>query len=91
MVYFSSKKPDSDTISQAVAWAKQEDISIVEVQSSLTYMWGCGGGCRSTSALVDVDSDLARLKFGLMDHFSQLGMGVERTAWGGTAHVQVVW
>jgi hypothetical protein len=31
------------------------------------------------------------MKYGLMDYFEKTkGMEVDRTAWGGTAHIQVV-
>ena len=61
----------------------------VPVRQSLTYLWGCGESCRSNSALVDVMSKLARLKRGLMARFSELGMPVQNTTWGATAHIQV--
>ena len=54
------------------------------------YMWGCGPACKSSSALVDVESQLARMKYGLMDHFAALGASVQNTSWGGTAHIQTV-
>lgn len=65
----------------------------VAVRSELTVLWGCGDDCVSTSALVNVDSELAKLKFGLMAHFQQTKLigGVVSTAlWGGTAHIQTV-
>ena len=47
----------------------------------------------SSSALVNVDSELAKIKFGLIAHFQQTKLtgGVVSTAlWGGTAHIQTV-
>jgi hypothetical protein len=66
----------------------------VAVRQVLTSLWGCGPLCTgSSSALVDVGSDLAQMKFALMRHFQQstlYGGVVSTDLWGGTAHIQVV-
>ena len=76
-------------VSEALAFAKANDIGVLPVRAALTYMWGCGPGCKSSSVLVDVTSGLAKMKFALMDHFANQGFEVDRSSWGGTAHVQV--
>ena len=78
-------------IADAITWTKAKSLGSVQIKSALTYMWGCGDSCDSTSVLVDVASPLAKMKSGLMDYFEKTkGMEVDRTAWGGTAHIQVV-
>ena len=82
----------AQAIEQAMQHAKRANASLINVSSSLTHMWGCGPTCASTSALVDVDSDLAKLKYGLMTHFEATsGMEVDTSLWGATAHIQTVW
>jgi hypothetical protein len=81
----------NEIIAEAMTWTKQSRIGIIPIKQTLTYMWGCGPDCSSTSVLVDVNSALAKMKFGLMDFFESRGIKVERTAWGATAHIQVVW
>ena len=45
----------------------------------------------ANSALFDVQSEVAKLKYALMDHFADKGYQVETTMWGGTAHTQIIW
>ena len=94
MVYFSAGGGNISTgalaVQEALRWVRAAGFETIPVRSALQYMWGCGPACKSTSALVDVDSQLARLKYGLVDHFAALGAGVENTSWGGTAHIQTV-
>ena len=78
-------------LAEAVRWAQGHAPRIMPVRNALTFLWGCGPECRSTAALVNVSSGLARLKSGLMQYFEARGMAVETTLWGGTAHIQTVW
>eukprot|EP01051_Picozoa_sp_SAG22_P007462 SAG22_NODE_527_length_9437_cov_3.575712_2_plen_50_part_00 len=43
--------------------------------------------CGSAAVLVDVHSELAQLKFGLMELFEADGFDVDRAVWGSTAHI----
>ena len=107
MVFFDASRGGSTVtkttngqfvLDEAARWlAKSEQrnkyLDTISVLSELTVMWGCGNDCASNSALVNVDSDLAKLKFALMKHFQQTKLtgGVVSTAlWGGTAHIQTV-
>lgn len=97
MVYFEASGGNITTgalaIQEALRWVATQHSWLSEaipVQQALRYMWGCGPACKSSSALVDVDSQLARMKYGLMDHFATLGASVQNTSWGGTAHIQTV-
>jgi hypothetical protein len=78
-------------IADAMAWAKAHGYETVRVHDALTFMWGCGPSCHSTAALVDVNSRLAGLKYGLMEHLETRGLRVEKTLWGGTAHIETVY
>ena len=73
MVYFEAGGGNITTGSLAVAEARRWVAlpaqrswlgSAIPVRQALRYMWGCGPSCKSTSALIDVDSQLARLKYG---------------------------
>lgn len=97
MVYFEAGGGNITTgalaIQEALRWVATQRSWLSEaipVQQALRYMWGCGPACKSSSALVDVESQLARMKYGLMDHFATLGASVQNTSWGGTAHIQTV-
>ena len=81
----------ADVIAGAIELASSQSYGTLGVQGALTHLWGCGPSCHSTSALLDVDSPLARLKFDLMEHFARLGVPVDTSVWGGTPHMQTVW
>ena len=95
MVFFpnidfsKNKTLGKEVVAEAMAWAAKNDYGVIPVKGALTYMWGCGPGCESSAALVDVSSALAKMKYGLMDLFEGKGYEVDRTSWGGTAHIQV--
>ena len=52
-------------VEEALRWVATQRSWLNEaipVRQALRYMWGCGPACKSTSALVDVESKLARMK-----------------------------
>jgi hypothetical protein len=82
----------SQVVNEAISYARRQCFSSVNVTDSLTYEWGCGPACVSTSALVDVESPLAKLKFGLMALFeANSSLPIDTSLWGATAHIQTVW
>eukprot|EP01063_Lacrimia_lanifica_P037913 TRINITY_DN7935_c0_g1_i1.p4 TRINITY_DN7935_c0_g1~~TRINITY_DN7935_c0_g1_i1.p4 ORF type:complete len:211 (+),score=81.82 TRINITY_DN7935_c0_g1_i1:91-723(+) len=98
MVFFNGISFEDDrrlaekVVDGAMDFMKASNVTSVPVRESLTYMWGCGDACigATESALVDVDSPLAKMKYALMDHFDQQGYQVDRRAWGATAHVKII-
>jgi hypothetical protein len=92
MAYFEGGNLScTQAVSESMAYAKDQGYGTVAVSPALTYLWGCGPDCAPSATLVDVRSPLARLKFGLIQHFVASGMRVDISTWGSTAHIQTVW